>query len=194
MKGNWKTAVLTAGGKAYTVADLAAACEASIEASLAALPDIFPEPEVSERFAKSVERLDRRYVRGVALRRAGRAAAAVFLALILCFSAFLTVNAQARGALMNWWKELTSESAVYWFEGSGQEQGAAAGSYAPSWVPEGLKLVREAQRGSFASLFYEGDAGMLAFEYSMGDVKGAYEIVGEDEGRRQTPSAKPSQQ
>lgn len=180
MRGKMEDGILTAGGRAFGAEDLAAACEPVCAKLLAQLPDIAPPAKVSRRFADGAKRLYARRILEERLLRIGRTAAAILLALILCFSAYLTANAQARGALVRWWKELTGSGAVYWFEGSGQASEEVV--YAPGWLPDGLDLKDEALRGGFASYLYQGEAGMLAFEYSAGDVNGAYEIVGEGEG------------
>ena len=125
-----------ANGKPYTFRDLSLAAETVGLGMLEGLPDIVPEAQPSAAFEASVERLHRSHWAGERVRRFGRSAASVAIALVLALSAFLTVNAKAREAVVNWWKERNDDSTQYWFDGDIKSTAV----YGLGWVPEGLFL------------------------------------------------------
>ena len=167
-------------GKTYSFADLAQACEAAASASLSDLPDILPAAEPSKAFSKRVERLHRKYLRGLRLAQFGRTAAGIALALLLTFSAVITANAQARNAFLAWWQRTSGSSVAYWY---GRESDAGkTGSYQLSLVPEGMQAVRRTESEGFSSTVYEGSGHLLVFEYSGGEEAGAFEVFEAGEG------------
>ena len=125
-----------ANGKPYTFRDLSLAAEVAAFGMLEGLPDIVPAAQPSVSFEAGAARLHRRYLAVELARRIGRSAASVAIALVLALSAFLTVNANAREAVVNWWKELNDDNTQYWFDGDVKNTTV----YGLGWVPEGFVL------------------------------------------------------
>ena len=172
-------AELTAAGKSYTFSDLALACEAAAVAAAADLPDILPAVPVSEGFAAGVRQMHSAYRRKLRLEKILHTAAGIALALVLTFSAVITVNARARDGFLTWWKEIVPGSTAYRFE---SEDAGDDGLYSLDWLPEGLNAVQRTQSEGFGSIAYEGGGHMLVFEYFLGDGSGAYQVFGMSEG------------
>ena len=168
------------GIKEYSFEDLALACEAAAAAPLAAYPDILPKAVVSEGFASGVERMHRRYLRSLRLAKIGRMAAGIALALLLSFSAVITVNAQARNAFLSWWQKTSGSNVAYWY--GVEEIADRAAGYELTFVPEGLQAVQRTESEGFGSTVYEGEGHLLVFEYSCGVESGAFEVFDAGEG------------
>lgn len=171
---------LTAAGKSYTFSDLALACGEAAALSLRDLPDILPAADPSEIFSARVELLHGQYRSRLRAARIGRSAAGIALALLITFSAVITVNAKAREAFLVWWQEVFPGSTVYRFEG--EEPQTVAGAYEIGWLPEGMKAIQRSESEGFGSVVFEGGGHMLVFEYTAGAQAGAFEVFGETEG------------
>ena len=165
-----------ANGKPYTFRDLSLAAETVGAGMLEDLPDILPAAQPSAAFEAGVESLRKRYRTGERFRRVGRSAASVAVALVLALSAFLTVNANAREAIANWWKEVNDDNTQYWFEGDVKNKAV----YGLEWVPDGFELKESDIGYSDGTYIYtDGNSGFF-YDYLIMDGGGYLEIS--DEG------------
>ena len=168
-----------ANGKPYTFRDLSLAAETVGAGMLEDLPDILPAAQPSAAFEAGVESLHKRYRTGERFRRVGRSAASVAVALVLALSAFLTVNAGARGFLLNWWKERNDDNTQYWFDGEVKNTDV----YGLSWVPEGLFLEEsDIGDGDGGYIYTDGSQQIFIYDYMAMDGTGYVGIFapGED--------------
>ena len=93
--------------------------------------------------------------------RFAKRAAIVLLVMILCFGAFLAVDAEAREAVMKWFRETFTHSVVYRFTEEEHPE-TAMPVYTLGWVPNGFELTYE---------YYDDLSGirMLGYEERDGD-------------------------
>ena len=165
--------------KPYTFRDLSLAAETVGLSLLEDLPDILPAAQPSAAFEAGVEKLRRSYRAGERAKRVGRSAASVAIALVLALSAFLTVNANAREAVVNWWKELNDDNTLYWFDGEAKNTDV----YGLSWVPEGLFLEEsDIGDGDGGYIYTDGGRQVFIYDYMAMDGTGYVGIFepGED--------------
>ena len=165
-----------ANGKPYTFRDLSLAAETAGLGMMEGLPDIVPAAQPSAAFEAGVERLHRSYRAGERVRRIGRSVASIAIALVLALSAFLTVNAKAREAVVDWWKELNDDNTQYWFEGDVKNTTV----YGLGWVPEGLILEDSDIGESDGTYIYSDGSKKVFYDYFAMDGIGVLEIS--DEG------------
>ena len=163
----------------YNTRDLAAACEAVNLSMLGALLDPLPAADVSEGFSVRVNRQHGRFVRAQRVKRIGRSAAAVALALLVFLSAVLTVNASAREAFVRWWKTVLIDRVVYYFEGSPEQQ--TPSGFSLGWVPEGFVLEDAYYEDHYGNLFYVCAGKTLTYEYSLLGEVDVLDIIGTEE-------------
>ena len=165
-----------ANGKPYTFRDLSLAAETAGLGMMEGLPDIVPAAQPSAAFEAGVERLHRSYRAGERVRRIGRSVASIAIALVLALSAFLTVNAKAREAVVDWWKELNDDNTQYWFEGDVKNTTV----YGLGWVPEGFELKESDIGESDGTYIYSDGSEKFFYDYFAMDGIGVLEIS--DEG------------
>lgn len=135
-----------------------------------AILDMLPNPEecthiFSKRFEKKMKKLiykTNHFVRYSIIRYA----ACILISLILSGSVFLTVNTEARAAVMNWIKETFEGVYHYFFVG---EETDAASSYSPDWLPEGYELTAPLKVQTGEMYIYKNKSEeMLMFIYVYG--------------------------
>ena len=162
-----------ANGKPYTFRDLSLAAETAGLNMMEGLPDILPAAQPSAAFEAGVERLHRSYRADERVRRFGRSAASVAIALVLALSAFLTVNAKAREAVVDWWKELNDDNTQYWFDGDIKNTAV----YGLGWVPEGFELKESDIGESDGGYIYtDGSRQIFIYDYMVMDGTGSVGI------------------
>ncbi len=160
----------------YTKQEMAAAYEAALLLTEETIPMLSGDVHPSERFYRSVDHMSRRYMRRQRLYLAGRTAVAVLIAGLLFFAATLTISAQARQAVINWWKEIWENRIVYlWTRGDMTEPGSVY--YELDYIPEGYELVESDKEDGFGYYIYESEEGSFVFEYEAAASFDALEYV-----------------
>ena len=92
---------------------------------------------------------------------------------MLALSAFLTVNAKAREAVVDWWKELNDDNTQYWFEGDVKNTTV----YGLGWVPEGFELKESDIGESDGGYIYtDGSRQIFIYDYMVMDGTGSVGI------------------
>lgn len=119
---------------------------------------LLPKPEectheCSEKLRTFAAELLNRTERRKVVRRGWFRVAAACLAVLLCISTWLAVDAQAREAFFAWVKDSFTDRIVYYFEG--EQLSTALPDYRPTWLPNGYKLVYEDKGVSTCSLVYQ---------------------------------------
>lgn len=149
--------------------------------------------EFSGGFKAKMETLIRRMELRDSLRRLGRSAAAVFLALIVSLSGWLAVDADARADFMSWAREVYESSIIYRYFG-GEKALTELPDVELGWLPEGyVEVVRDADEESCVIVYEsENDTIVLTVfltqdglhsEYLFGNIEYVYrslEINGMD--------------
>lgn len=104
--------------------------------------------EFSGGFKSKMETLIRRMELRDGLRRLGRSAAAVFLALIVSLSGWLAVDAEARAGFVNWAREVYESSIIYRYFGN-EKSLTELPEVELGWLPEGyVEVIRDADEES----------------------------------------------
>lgn len=124
------------------------------------------DPEQLHRFSLEFERKIqklRRRANHLTLYRAAQQAAAVVLVLLVSRSAWLTVDVQARSALVGWIKELYETHVVYRFSGdtSDLDSSTPQNCYELNWIPDGYVKSRETDTGERVTTVYKNEDGQL---------------------------------
>ena len=103
--------------------------------------DEIPEYQFSDEFMASFERMKEQ--EKIPRRKKGigplRRVVAIFLMVLLGSGMWIGTNAEARAALIHWFREFRGDSVVYTYEGEIPERNI--GSYACSWLPDGMEAV-----------------------------------------------------
>ena len=109
------------------------------------------------------------------LRRVRNIAAALIV-ILLTAGITLTVNTQARDALLHWIKQHTNKRVVFFFEGA--DKTAPLKEYALADIPEGFSLYDsfKTETRSYVCYLTEDMAGMIAFDYCYESDGGALTI------------------
>lgn len=125
-----------------------------------------PEHVFSESFLASLTELERQKPpRKKPWRRAARRVAAVFLVILAGSGTWLSVDADARAALVSWFRETTEDSVVYGYVGQTPSQ--CIPDYHCSWLPEGIEAVEtEASETSGTVIYMAEDDRFAVFSYS----------------------------
>lgn len=150
---------------------------------LAALDDSqIPEHDFSAEFEAKIlalrEREQRRQKSGKILRHC----AAAILALVLCTGVFLSVNVEARAAVILWVKEVYEDGIAYWFTGKTQEE---LPQYELTWIPDNMDRIYDETTESSHSMVYSNSSDpQLGFTFSyslMQDGSGTIMVLNETE-------------
>lgn len=155
--------VLRTPARNYTFQELAEAYEAAVIRSPEVLQTFSAERQPSASLCRSISCMNRWYLRQQKLYAVGRTIAAVFIAGLLFFGAVLTVNAEARQAVLSWWKNVWEDRVLYLWDSF---TGSTETAYTLTYIPEGYELIESGQDETSGYWIYEGKEGNFVFEYS----------------------------
>ena len=132
-----------------------------------AILDMLPSPEdCTHVFSKSFEKKIKKLIyktNHFVMYSVIRYAACILITLLLSGGIFLTVNPDARAAMMDWIKETFQDVYYYFFIGEETENNK---SYSPDWLPEGYKETNQIKDQSGDMYIYLNDSDeMLLFAY-----------------------------
>lgn len=116
-------------------------------------PHVFP-PE----FEKKIDRLTRRAKHPV-FYKAMRCVASVAIAMIIAGSAWITVDAEARAAVVGWVKEVYETYFVLRHDGA--DTAPEFADYRPTWLPDGYSELRVNASKTRTVVVYANEAGDL---------------------------------
>lgn len=154
--------VLRTPARNYTFQELAEAYETAVLCSPVLLQTFSAERQPSASLCRSISCMNRRYLQQQRFYAVGRSAAAVFLAALLFFGTFLTVNAEARQVVLSWWKNVWEDRVLYLWDSF---IGSTETAYTLTYIPEGYELIESGQDETSGYWIYEGKEGNFVFEY-----------------------------
>ena len=134
---------------------------------LASLPDDseIPEHQFSEEFNREMERLVSLSQKQKKSKKKFQRIAAMFAAVLIGASSFVTINSAARIAFVGWIKELTSDYLVYRFE-EDPVSDTKPMLYCPTWIPDGYEQFHFKNSNGSVALLYKNDSGeMIKLRY-----------------------------
>ena len=114
-------------------------------------------------FERDMKRLIAQTERRRNIRRYMQRVAAACLAVVISLSTWLTVDAEARAAFIQWVKTVYEQSVVYEFFHSGETQTEAG--YRLGWVPDGYILENEVSGDVITTLIYLNGEDAIYFTY-----------------------------
>lgn len=121
-------------------------------------------------FEKRIRKLKRKADHPLFYRSAQRSAS-VLLALLICASAWLAVDVEARAAVFGWIKEVYESFFVYRFEDDSNTE-VTPPDFRPSWLPDGYSEFTVNDIAGTIMVIYVNDAGeMLKFSYAHNPVQ-----------------------
>lgn len=132
---------------------------------LAALPE--PEecrPVFSLSFLQRMEKLLRHDRRLCAVRRLGRRVATVAVTVFAAASIWLSVDTEARAAVVNWVREVYENSVIYRFPGE-NTAAEALPRYEITALPEGYDMTETTELSTMCVVSYENGEDMIIFFY-----------------------------
>lgn len=116
----------------------------------------------SPQFKRKIKKLKRKADYPVFYRSVQRAAA-ILLAILICASAWLAVDVEARNAVFGWIKDVYESFLVYRFEENTQSNNVQ-GSYLPTWLPDGYTEFYADESAENTFVVYTNEGGeMLKF-------------------------------
>ncbi len=116
------------------------AAEEYMNAYLASLPETDGyDHSFATAFESVMERLIRRFERGRQLRTIARRVAAVLLALSIGAGAFVGLNAEARMAVQNWIRRISSTNIIY--SSTGCNSTGEVPEFEITWLPKNVELT-----------------------------------------------------
>lgn len=145
-----------------------------------ALLDSLPERDrcvhrFSPRFERRMKGLLQKYSRPAALRRV----AGFLLALLLGGTIWLSVDAEAKGVAMGWFRQAVESAFVYRFAGSAESVDRNV-KYAPTWLPEDwVEITKIENDGGVITLYENANEQICRFSYYYNGVASAPTIVTE---------------
>lgn len=148
-----------------------------------AMLDSLPPPEdcehtFSPEFEAKIARLKRRQKSREFHRQALRRVAAVFLAMLVGASAWLTVDTDARAGFFRWVRETYEDMTVYWFRGEPALDSLP--TYRPTVVPEDWQEVAAEGDESIQSVLYisgENNEPCMIFAYYLMQENRAEQVI-----------------
>ena len=132
------------------------------DAWLASLPDDseIPEHQFSEEFNSEMDRLITLSHKQKKPKKKFQHIAAMFAAVLIGASSFVTINSAARVAFVGWIKELTSDYLVYRYEGDPVPEVEPL-VYRPTWIPDGYREFFVDEDDDTKLVAYDNDAGQI---------------------------------
>ena len=137
----------------FTDAELKAAAAQVREAMLSSLPD--PEKcthEFSDTFKAKMKPLFARAERKQRGRGVIRSIAAIFILLFISMTIWLSVDAEAREAVLNWVRHVYEDRVVYIFDTVAQS--GELPEYEVTWIPEGFETIVVYEEEKLAGAVY----------------------------------------
>ena len=120
--------------------------------------------EIPPEFEKKIERLKRRAKHPVFYKTMHRVASIV-LAILITGSAWITVDAEARAAVVGWVKEIYETYFVFRHDGITDTVPEFA-DYRPTWLPDGYSEFRVNASETRTVVIYDNEAGeMIRFSF-----------------------------
>lgn len=120
--------------------------------------------QFSKEFEKKIERLKRRAKHPVFYKTMHRVASIV-LAILVTGSAWITVDAEARAAVVGWVKEIYETYFVFRHDGI-TDTNAESADYRPMWIPDGYSEFRVNTSETRTVVIYTNDVGeMIRFNF-----------------------------
>ena len=120
--------------------------------------------QFSKEFEKKIERLKRRAKHPV-FYKTMRRVASIALAILVTGSAWITVDAEARAAVVGWVKEIYETYFVFRHDGI-TDTNAESADYRPMWIPDGYSEFRVNTSETRTVVIYTNDVGeMIRFNF-----------------------------
>lgn len=120
--------------------------------------------EIPPEFEKKIERLKRRAKHPV-FYKTMRRVASIALAILVTGSAWITVDADARAAVVGWVKEIYETYFVFRHDGN-TDTNAESADYRPTWIPDGYSEFRVNASATRTVVIYDNEAGeMIRFSF-----------------------------
>lgn len=149
---------------------------------LAALPE--PEecrPVFSLSFLQRMEKLLRHDRRLCAVRRLGRRVAAVAVTVLAAASIWLSVDTEARAAVVNWVREVYENSVIYRFPGE-NTAAETLPRYEITALPEGYDMTEITELSTMCVVSYENGDSQIIFSYEWLTDDGHLQIFFREQG------------
>ena len=168
----------------FTDTELKAAAGQVREAMLRSLPD--PDKcthEFSEAFNEKMRPLIARSERRQRGRNVLRSIAAILILLFISMTVWLSVDAEAREAVLNWVRQIYEDRVVYRFESAAQS--GELPEYEVTWLPEGYerKIVYRNDELAGAVYYNETNGDYIGTQYHHISGKTLEEILLEGEAQ-----------
>jgi hypothetical protein len=165
----------------FTDAELKAAAGQVREAMLRSLPD--PDKcthEFSEAFNEKMRPLLARSERRQRGRNVLRSIAAILILLFISMTVWLSVDAEAREAVLNWVRQVYEDRVVYRFESAAQS--GELPEYEVTWIPEGYEVVEEYEdETERVVVYYNETSGLgVVFDYHFINEESLEEVLFDD--------------
>ena len=120
--------------------------------------------EIPPEFEKKIERLKRRAKHPV-FYKTMRHVASIALAILIAGSVWVTVDAEARAAVIGWVKEIYETYFVFHHDGI-TDTNAGTANYRPTWLPDGYGEFRVNDSGRRTVVVYTNETGeMIRFSF-----------------------------
>jgi len=120
--------------------------------------------EIPPEFEKKIERLKRRAKHPVFYKTMHRVAS-ITLAVLITGSAWITVDAEARAAVVGWVREIYETYFVFRHDGI-TDTNAESADYRPMWIPDGYSEFRVNTSETRTVVIYTNDVGeMIRFNF-----------------------------
>ena len=120
--------------------------------------------EIPSEFEKKIERLKRRAKHPVFYKTMHRVASIV-LVILISGSAWITVDAEARAAVVGWVKEIYETYFVFRHDGI-TDTNTEPTDYRPTWIPDGYSEFRVNASATRTVVIYDNEAGeMIRFSF-----------------------------
>ena len=120
--------------------------------------------EVPPEFEKKIERLKRR-AKHPGFYKTMHRVASIALAILITGSAWITVDAEARAAVVGWVKEIYETYFVFQHDGITNGESETA-DYRPTWLPDGYSEFRVNASETRTVVIYDNEAGeMIRFSF-----------------------------
>lgn len=120
--------------------------------------------EIPPEFEKKIERLKRRAKHPVFYKTMNRVAS-IALAILITGSAWITVDAEARAAVVGWVKDIYETYFVFRHDGT-TDTNAESADYRPTWIPDGYSEFKVNASETRTVVIYDNEAGeMIRFSF-----------------------------
>lgn len=140
------------------------------ESMLSALPNSEEcDHTFSTNFNRQIEAMCRREERRKQRRQTTRRVVAASMTILVGFSVFCFLNAEARATIRGWTKEVIGNISYYWFQGEKAEE---LPNYEPTYIPEGYaEIMATGITSSRGMLYQRGENIKDGFTFDYGLTK-----------------------